>query len=272
MVLVPLLDFCIRGKLLKCQDVMGIVLALVGVAILEIGPTGGVVFGLGDLLAFGQTIFFGIGYWRLESHSQKHSEYDARLMVGQMVAVAIGAVFFVGVEYTVGSEAIQNGGMGFPTIQQFMLWFQDPYVMLSIVWVALMSTLLPLYLETVALKAISASELTLLMTTVSIWGAGFAYVTLGEVLSMTGCMGGSMILIGCVLGNVQVPVVPALECSPTTTSEVLMDEEKSLLSLSSSLSSGTGSTSDMMALSLVGGAECSEGWMTDSDRDVELAV
>jgi drug/metabolite transporter (DMT)-like permease len=40
------------------------------------------------------------------------------------------------------------------------------------------------------------------MTTVSLWGAAFGFVTLGEVLSPTGVLGGMLIMGGCVLGNI----------------------------------------------------------------------
>lgn len=43
------------------------------------------------------------------------------------------------------------------------------------------------------------------MTTTSLWGAGFAYVTLGELLNPTGMVGGFLILGGCVLGNIYPP-------------------------------------------------------------------
>ncbi len=64
------------------------------------------------------------------------------------------------------------------------------------------------YLETVALKVVSATELTLLMTTTSLWGAAFAFVALGEVLTPSGMVGGLLIMGGCILGNVS-PQQPA---------------------------------------------------------------
>ena len=63
----------------------------------------------------------------------------------------------------------------------------------------MVSTALALYLETVALKTISASELTILMTSVSLWGSGFAYATMGEVMEPLGMVGGVLILSGCLL-------------------------------------------------------------------------
>lgn len=47
----------------------------------------------------------------------------------------------------------------------------------------------------------SAAELTLLMTTTSLWAASFGFITLGEVLTPTGMVGGLLIMLGCVLGS-----------------------------------------------------------------------
>ena len=39
------------------------------------------------------------------------------------------------------------------------------------------------------------------MTTTSLWGAAFAFLSLGEVLTPTGMIGGLLVMGGCVLGN-----------------------------------------------------------------------
>jgi drug/metabolite transporter (DMT)-like permease len=169
-------------------------LACVGVGFLELGPTGDISFSPGDLLALGQTFFFGIGYWRLESESQKHPHNSARLTVGQLGAVAGGSLM-----YAIADLGIRN----FPSVDQITGWLGDPFIVGALVWTGLASTALALYLETVALKIVSASELTLLMTTISVWGAGLGYITLGEILTPSGMLGGALILAGCVLGNMQ---------------------------------------------------------------------
>ena len=68
-------------------------------------------------------------------------------------------------------------------------------------------------LEMVALKVLSASELTVLMTSVSLWGAAFAYVSMGEVMEPIGFVGGLMILAAC--------VVNALPGNKQTTSRLI---------------------------------------------------
>jgi drug/metabolite transporter (DMT)-like permease len=140
-----------------------------------------------------QTIFFGIGYWRLESVSHAYSHQAGRITVGQLAAVAAGSTLYAFSELSFGHLKLD--------IDIFVDWFGDPFILFALMWTGLISTALALYLETVALKVVSASELTLLMTTTSLWGASFAYVTIGETLSPIGFFGGIMILGGCILGN-----------------------------------------------------------------------
>ena len=163
---------------------------------MELGPTGDLVFSLGDLLCLGQTLAFGVGYWRLESESQKHPHNASRLVVGQLAAVAGGSAIYCFAEL---------GIRDFPSIDQFVTWLGDPFIVGALLWTGLISTALALYLETVALKVVSARELTLLMTTISLWGALFGFLALGEVLTASGMLGGALILTGCVLGNISPP-------------------------------------------------------------------
>jgi drug/metabolite transporter (DMT)-like permease len=175
---VPILDALFKSKMLKGRDLAAVGLACVGVGILELGPTGGLQISPGDLLAFSQTIFFGIGYWRLESVSHAHPHHAARLTVGILAAVAFGSALY----------AVTEGILGHvdATVDELFEWLGDPFILAALAWTGLISTALALYLETVALKVVSATELTLLMTTISLWGAGFAYFGIGEVMSPSG--------------------------------------------------------------------------------------
>ena len=195
-IVVPILDALIKGKILQQKEIAAVGLACLGVGLLEVGPTG-LSITSGDILAFMQTIFFGVGYWRLEAVSHAHPHQAGRITVGQLGAVSCGATIYALTEYLLGHLDL--------SIDQFVEWLGDPFILGALFWTGLISTALALYLETVALKVVSATELTLLMTTTSLWGASFAYITIGETLSPTGLMGGMMILAGCVLGNMASP-------------------------------------------------------------------
>ena len=193
MIVVPLLDAMFKGKQLGQKDMASVLIALCGVGLLKLGPafasgTSDVLaFTHGDVLCLLQATFFGIGYWRLEKASSMFPKQAGLITAAQLVALSIGATLF----------ATLHGDLtNIPSLVQAL---HEPFVQASLVWTGLVSTALALYLETVALAVVSASELTVLMTSVSLWGSAFAYMTMGEILPPIGWVGGLLILGGCAL-------------------------------------------------------------------------
>jgi len=175
-------------------------LAIAGVALLQLGPSlfqASVIVSdtTGSFLCWIQAIVFGVGYWRLEAASTDFPDQDARITVGLVCAVAAGSLLFA----MLPISSVRKGDMDL--MESLQKWFTDPFIVGSLLWTGLISTALALYLETVALKVVSASELTILMTSVSLWGSAFAYMTMGEVLSPIGWAGGLMILAACVING-----------------------------------------------------------------------
>ncbi|CAB9501634.1 EamA-like transporter family [Seminavis robusta] len=189
-IIVPILDSLFRGKRLGLQGFSSVAFALLGVGMLELGPAmaSGKVIRVtrGDAYCLAQAIAFGIGYWRLEHVSTKYPAQAGLITVGQLVGVALGSTLFC--------VLMQQ----FPTLVQLQGWLSNGFTVAAMVWTALISTALALYLETVALKTISASELTILMTSVSLFGSAFAYLTMGETMPPIGMLGGLLILLGCI--------------------------------------------------------------------------
>lgn len=145
----------------------------------------------GDIFSLAQALFFGIGYWRLERTSCAYPDQAARITVGQLVAVAGGSIFCC---LLVGE---------IPSLELLQHWWTNEFIVKTLLWTGLISTALAMYLETVALKVVSASELTVIMTSISLWGSAFAYLSMGEVLAPVGMLGGLLILSGCVLTSTQ---------------------------------------------------------------------
>jgi drug/metabolite transporter (DMT)-like permease len=208
-IVVPLLDALLKKKGLGWTGVASILMAVGGVALLEIGPassSAAVVASdvsssslsatdttswihVGDLLCLSQAVFFGVGYWRLESASTKYPKESGPITAGQLLAIAAGSVAYW--------TATLGGSL--PSWDQIARWLGDPFIASAVAWTGLISTALALWLETVALSVVSAAELTILMTSISLWGSLFAYLTIGEVMSSFGMLGGALILSGCVL-------------------------------------------------------------------------
>ncbi|KAL7555817.1 hypothetical protein ACA910_012398 [Epithemia clementina (nom. ined.)] len=200
-VVVPLLDALFKRKKINKTMMGAIALAIGGVGMLQLGPSSAAAvvsssasshggFGIistGDILSFVQALMFGVGYWRLESAAGKFSNQAARITVGQLVGVALGAIVY----------CIFSGQV--PDLSSVAAWASNPFVLKAVAWTGLISTALALFIETVALKVVSATELTVLMTSVSVWGSAFAFVTMGEILPPIGMVGGALILSSCIL-------------------------------------------------------------------------
>lgn len=200
-IVVPLLDALFKGKALGVRSLGSVVLAIAGVALLQLGPSllstaatiaqqpEAALFSTGDLWCLAQAFFFGIGYWRLEAASQQFPNQSPRIIAGQLVAIAAGAAAY---------WLFTDSG-GAPTMSQIQSWVSDPFVWQVVVWTGLVTTALAHYLETVALRVVAASELTVIMTSISLWGSAFAYLTMGEVMTPIAMGGGLSILAGCLL-------------------------------------------------------------------------
>ena len=174
-VVVPILDALV-GKRMEGKTVIGILMAIIGVAFLELGDNLGssdmFTFNLGDWATFVQPIAFGAGFWRLE-HAMERFPFEAK----RISAASSLAIFLFSAIYCYAGV----GGVAPPDLQQVMSWLTDQETFLSLIWTGLITTALTGYMETVALRTLSASETTLLLSTEPLWGAAFACTILGEV-------------------------------------------------------------------------------------------
>jgi drug/metabolite transporter (DMT)-like permease len=71
-------------------------------------------------------------------------------------------------------------------------------------WTGIVTTALTIFIETQALKTLSAAETTMLYSTEPIFGSIVAAIFLGESLGMNGVVGGAMILSGCLYSSIGV--------------------------------------------------------------------
>lgn len=190
---VPVLDMAFKGKNLGPSGAVSISLAMFGMGLLQLGGVDHLSEGaytFADILCACQAIFFGVGYWRLENGASKFPGQSMRVTMGILLGVASGAFTYS-----------MLMGIVPPPEAILLTLFHMPKLTGSLLWTGLGSTAFALYLETVALKAISATELTILMTSVSLWGSAFAYVTMGETLTPLGIAGGAMLLGGCLVSS-----------------------------------------------------------------------
>lgn len=198
-VTVPILDY-FAGKKLQMRQIIGACLAAIGVACLELDGLDGLVMSKNDLLSLVQPVVFGMGFWRMEHYMRKFPKHAKTLTAAQLSAIFLSSLssFFL----TCRGEI--------PNSSQFIVWLENPTVLQSIAWTGLITTALTVYMETIALKILSAAETTILFSTEPIFGSVCASVVLGETFGATGYVGGAMILAGCLYSNIGPNLVPLL--------------------------------------------------------------
>jgi drug/metabolite transporter (DMT)-like permease len=186
-VVVPLLDMLL-GKFITKSQLVGLVLAMAGVALLELG--GATEFTQGDMVSFIQPLAFGMGFWRMEQAMHKFPDQANRSTAAQLLAVFVASAMFCSIT--------DPGVLTIPNIQ---LWLQDRMVVAGLLWTGCVTTALTVYMETIALQTLSAAETTLILSTEPLWGTAFAALIMGEQLGMNSGVGAAMILVGCVVSN-----------------------------------------------------------------------
>ncbi|CAB9510781.1 EamA-like transporter family [Seminavis robusta] len=195
-VTVPIIDY-LAGKTLLSRQVIGALLAVVGVAFLELEGGIGANTGLeaGDIASLIQPLAFGIGFWRMEAAMTKFPEEADRATAAQLLAVFLGSAGYMLATNTFSDPTT------IPPMEQLVSWVTDPAILGALFWTGVVTTALTIYMETVALKTLSAAETTLIFSTEPLWGTAFACVVMGETLGLNAAAGAVMILFGCVFSN-----------------------------------------------------------------------
>lgn len=226
-VTVPLLDWLWHGKTLKSPQLIGIVLALAGVACLELWGGGGdgsaatsaavaasmantpVLKTAADYASFLQPLAFGLGFWRMEQAMQIYPDQASRCTAAQLLAVFLASLLYM-IVTSISFTATYTGVISLPDISlmmgQLQHWLSDPIIVLALIWTGCVTTATTVYMETVALKSLSAAETTLIFSTEPLWGSLTAALVLGETFGLPAVLGGTLILTACVLSNQNAPL------------------------------------------------------------------
>mmetsp|Transcript_2755 Transcript_2755/g.5143 ORF Transcript_2755/g.5143 Transcript_2755/m.5143 type:complete len:189 (+) Transcript_2755:520-1086(+) len=173
-----------------------------GVALLEIGGDLAVVDGAtvensfipstGTLYSLIQPIAFGMGFWRLEYWTRRYPgpEGGLKLTAAHMMTIASLMLSSVLIFHS-------NDGVGYD-IQE---WMRNPTVIGAILWTGIVTTAIPSFFETKALRSLTAAETTMLYSTEPIFGSIFAAVVLEESMGLAGGIGAMMVVFGCLYSS-----------------------------------------------------------------------
>lgn len=192
-VVVPLFNI-LAGKKIYAHEINGALLALAGVAFLEFDGLkadflAGNSISIGLLFCLLQPMAFGLGFWRLEHLARKYPDNGMQITAAHMSSVAV--LMFLNM----------INSYGLPSIEEMTSWISTPIVLGATLWTGIVTTVMPTFFETKALRVLSASETTVLYSTEPIFGTLFAILALGETLSYTGVAGAALILGGCLYSS-----------------------------------------------------------------------
>jgi drug/metabolite transporter (DMT)-like permease len=256
-VVVPILDF-LAGKNILKREIAGAILAVVGVAFLEMdgldigidmdfagigsasssidsisisssssdlfqastatdmtqvlatSPTqdaigtdlGGLSLSTGTLYCLVQPLAFGMGYWRMEHHTRSYPSEGMKLASSQLFSIAALAIisFAMSAAVVVGEPAAALS-TNMPSISDVVGWATNPTVVGAILWTGVITTALTVFIETFAMKTLTAAETTIIYSMEPVFGSIIAAVILGESMGSGGAFGAGMIIGGCLLSS-----------------------------------------------------------------------
>jgi len=200
-VVVPLLDFITGSKRIETRQWIGAILAVVGVAFLELAGGGGAVgavqssstdmLSTGDMLSLVQPFAFGIGFWKIEKALHQYPTEARRLTAAQLLAVFCASLCY-------GWSAIDTSALNsYPWSE----WMTSPTILFSLFWTGVITTALTIYMENKAMETLSAAEATVIFATEPLWGTAFAAVVMSEQFGVNSAIGAAFIMSACFYSN-----------------------------------------------------------------------
>jgi len=200
-VIVPILDY-IWGKPLLRRQVVGAVLAAMGVYALEMRGTE--TLNSGDLMSLMQPIMFGLGFWRMEAAMEKYPTEAGRLAASQLLAVFLVSASYLTCWSPVSGFSVSDACNALPSTTEVMAWLHDPTILGALLWTGIVTTAFTIWMETLALKTLSAAETTVIFSTEPLFGAAFASVVAGESLGSCAAVGAAFIIGGCLVSGLDI--------------------------------------------------------------------
>jgi len=143
----------------------------------------------GDLFALGQPVGFGLCFLRIEHYLEKFKDEENRVMTisaAQCVTVGFFSLLWVLHDF--------HGTV--PDLSYMI----EPHRIGAIFWTGIMTTVVAIYLEGIALQYVSATEAALTFASEPVWASLFAAWLLHEEFGTNTFVGGGILLAACLLG------------------------------------------------------------------------
>ncbi|KZV56493.1 hypothetical protein F511_22301 [Dorcoceras hygrometricum] len=195
-IIIPVLE-SVLGVMIPARTWFGILMSVLGISMLECcgSPPK-----IGDLFNFLSAIFFGIHTLRTKHISRTVGEEKFSALLGYEVGVVavlstIWCLVAASFDHAQDSEGISW------TWELFFDWiYAFPWV--PALYTGVFSTVIGLWGEIAAMREISATETAVIYGLEPVWGAGFAWLLLGERWEAAGWIGAALVLGGSLMVQV----------------------------------------------------------------------
>ncbi|KAI4313769.1 hypothetical protein L6164_026724 [Bauhinia variegata] len=189
-IVVPLLDGML-GAVIPARTWFGALMSIVGVGMLESSGSPPCV---GDLLNFLSAVFFGIHMLRTEHISRSIKKENFLPVLGCEICVValFSTIWYIARGYFSGIDHPWPSSWTWSMLRDWMVAF--PWI--PALYTGLFSTALCLWVEMAAMRDVSATETAIVYGLEPVWGAGFAWILLGERWGSLGWIGAALVLGG----------------------------------------------------------------------------
>lgn len=181
-VIVPFIAFVIYKRKIDMYELMGAILAMVGVGILSLKLSAEI--NIGDLLTLGCAFGFAFHIFFTAKYV-KDSDPVSLALIQMMTAAIIGMIVVLFKGET--SFVIEKEGM------------------FSLLYLGIFSTTLAYLLQTVAQKMITETKAAIILSTESFWGMVFSVAILDETMTIKMVIGAILILTAIIISETKMP-------------------------------------------------------------------
>jgi len=206
----PFLETALDGVRQPARVWFAAGLSVVGVALLEASnllTSGGCA--PGDVLGLLQPVFFGVGFYRLESAMGAHVREgscapEPPLSSGDVALALTTYQTWTVLVMAFGWAMLDSGSIGAlmsNVVEASALAAASPAMIGALLWCGIVTTAGCSFAEAQALSRLSASDAMVIFATEPLWAAAFAWCTLGETMGPAAIGGGGLIVLSCVLSS-----------------------------------------------------------------------
>lgn len=181
-VIVPFIAFVMYKRKIDMYELMGAILAMIGVGVLSLKLSADI--NIGDLLTLGCAFGFAFHIFYTAKYV-KDSDPVSLTLIQMMTAAIIGVIVVLFKGET--SIVVQKQGI------------------LSLLYLGVFSTTIAYLLQTVAQKMITETKAAIILSTESFWGMVFSVAILDEALTIKMVLGAILILVAIIISETKLP-------------------------------------------------------------------